>query len=124
NIAQLPNTSASVPHLKAAVSELQSQGYALPDYPDEPATDAEREVRARYDTVKGSAVNPVLRQGNSDRRAPAAVKEFARKNPHKMGQWSPDSKTNVATMGTEDFASNEKSVVLPAEDALTIRFIS
>src|SRR5699024_11232930 len=90
--------------------------------PDEPATDAEREVRARYDKVKGSAVNPVLRQGNSDRRAPAAVKEFARKNPHRMGKWSSESKTNVATMGTEDFASNEKSVVLPADDTLTIRF--
>ncbi|HLR28666.1 MAG TPA: NADP-dependent isocitrate dehydrogenase [Ruania sp.] len=124
NIIKLPNISASVPQLKAAVAELQSQGYALPDYPDEPATDAEREVRARYDKVKGSAVNPVLRQGNSDRRAPAAVKEFARKNPHRMGKWSSESKTNVATMGAEDFASNEKSVVLPAADTLTIRFVS
>src|SRR5699024_289315 len=124
NIIKLPNISASVPQLKAAVAELQSQGYALPDYPDEPATDAEREVRARYDKVKGSAVNPVLRQGNSDRRAPAAVKEFARKNPHRMGKWISESKTNVATMGAEDFASSEGSVVLPAADTLTIRFVS
>ena len=99
NIIKLPNVSASLPQLKAAITELQAQGYALPDYPDEPHTDEERDARARYDNVKGSAVNPVLREGNSDRRAPAAVKNYARKHPHSMGAWSPDSKTNVATMG-------------------------
>ena len=98
NIIKLPNISASVPQLKAAVAELQAKGYALPDYPDEPATDEEREIQARYEKVKGSAVNPVLREGNSDRRAPASVKEYASKNPHSMGAWSTDSKTHVATM--------------------------
>ena len=110
-----------MPQLKAAVAELQAQGYALPDYPDEPATDEEKDIRARYDRVKGSAVNPVLREGNSDRRAPAAVKNYARKHPHSMGAWSPDSKTNVATMAADDFRANEQSVVLPADDVLTIR---
>ncbi len=121
NIIKLPNVSASMPQLKAAVKELQSQGYALPDYPDDPQTDEERGIRARYDKVKGSAVNPVLREGNSDRRAPAAVKNYARSHPHSMGAWSADSKTSVATMGTDDFRSNEQSVVLPADDTLTIR---
>ncbi len=121
NIIKLPNISASMPQLKAAVKELQSQGYALPDYPDDPQTDEERDVRARYDKVKGSAVNPVLREGNSDRRAPAAVKNYARSHPHSMGAWSPDSRTSVATMGTDDFRDNEQSVVLPADDTLTIR---
>jgi isocitrate dehydrogenase len=120
NIIKLPNVSASVPQLKAAIAELQGQGYALPDYPENPQTDEERDVRARYDRVKGSAVNPVLRQGNSDRRAPAAVKNYARKHPHSMGAWSADSKTNVATMGQHDFRSNEKSVVLEREDTLRI----
>jgi len=120
NIIKLPNVSASIPQLKAAVTELQGQGYALPDYPENPQTDEEREVRARYDKVKGSAVNPVLRQGNSDRRAPAAVKNYARKHPHAMGAWSADSKTNVATMGEHDFRANEKSVVLESEDTLRI----
>ena len=103
NIIKLPNISASVPQLKAAIAELQSQGYALPDYPDDPQSDEDKDVRARYDKVKGSAVNPVLREGNSDRRAPASVKNYARKHPHSMGAWSSDSKTNVATMGEDDF---------------------
>jgi isocitrate dehydrogenase len=120
NIIKLPNVSASLPQLKAAIAELQGKGYALPDFPENPQTDEEREARARYDKVKGSAVNPVLRQGNSDRRAPAAVKNYARKHPHSMGAWSPDSKTNVATMGQHDFRANEKSVVLEADDTLRI----
>ena len=98
NIIKLPNISASIPQLKAAVAELQGQGFALPDYPDDPSTDEEKDVRARYDKIKGSAVNPVLREGNSDRRAPLSVKNYAKANPHSMGAWSADSKTNVATM--------------------------
>ncbi|MEQ1787086.1 MAG: NADP-dependent isocitrate dehydrogenase [Acidimicrobiales bacterium] len=113
NIIKLPNVSASIPQLKAAIEELQAQGYALPDYPDEPEGPAEVEARARYDRLKGSAVNPVLREGNSDRRAPASVKQYARKNPHSMGAWSPDSKTHVSTMGSGDFRSNERSVTVP-----------
>ncbi len=120
NIIKLPNISASIPQLKAAIAELQQQGYDLPDYPDSPSTDDERDVRARYDKVKGSAVNPVLREGNSDRRAPASVKQYARKHPHSMGAWSADSKTNVAHMGADDFRSNEKSVVVDADDELRI----
>jgi isocitrate dehydrogenase len=123
NIIKLPNISASVPQLKAAIAELQAQGYALPDYPDEPTTDEQRDARARYDSVKGSAVNPVLREGNSDRRAPAAVKNYARRHPHSMGAWSPDSATNVATMGQDDFRSNEQSVVMPSADTLTIQLV-
>ncbi len=123
NIIKLPNVSASVPQLKAAVAELQGQGIDVPRYPDEPATDEERDTRARYDKVKGSAVNPVLREGNSDRRAPASVKNFARKHPHSMGAWAPDSRTNVATMGADDFRSNEQSVVLTHDDTLTIRLV-
>ncbi|HEY5704569.1 MAG TPA: NADP-dependent isocitrate dehydrogenase, partial [Terrimicrobiaceae bacterium] len=99
NIIKLPNISASIPQLKAAVAELQALGYKLPDYPAEPKTDTEKEVKGRYDKIKGSAVNPVLREGNSDRRAPKAVKEYARKHPHSMGKWSTDSKTHVGTMG-------------------------
>jgi isocitrate dehydrogenase len=114
NIIKLPNISASVPQLKAAVKELQAQGYDIPDYPEDPSTDAERDVRARYDAVKGSAVNPVLREGNSDRRAPASVKAFARKHPHSMGAWSKDSKTHVSTMSDGDFRSTEKSVTVAA----------
>jgi isocitrate dehydrogenase len=124
NIIKLPNISASVPQLKAAIKELQAQGIALPDYSDDPQTDAERDANARYDKVKGSAVNPVLREGNSDRRAPAAVKNYARKHPHSMGAWSSESKTNVATMGHDDFRSNEQSVILPAADTLTIRHVA
>ena len=122
NIVKLPNISASVPQLKAAVAELQGQGYDLPDFPDEPKTDEEREIRELYGKVMGSAVNPVLREGNSDRRAPQSVKSYAKKNPHSMGEWTKESKTNVATMGKNDFASNEKSVVLEKDDELTIRF--
>ncbi|MDX6360325.1 MAG: isocitrate dehydrogenase, partial [Nocardioidaceae bacterium] len=120
NIIKLPNVSASMPQLKAAVAELQSQGYDLPDYPDHPGTDEERDVRTRYDKVKGSAVNPVLREGNSDRRAADSVKQYARNHPHSMGAWSPESKTNVATMGEHDFKSNERSVVLDSDDTLRI----
>jgi isocitrate dehydrogenase len=120
NIIKLPNISASVPQLKAAVAELQSQGFALPDYPGDPQTDEERDVRARYDKVKGSAVNPVLREGNSDRRAPASVKSYARTHPHSMGAWSADSKTNVAHMTEDDFRSNEKSHVVRADGSLRI----
>ena len=112
NIIKLPNISASVPQLKAAIAELQAQGHALPDYPEEPADDAERATKARYDKVKGSAVNPVLREGNSDRRAPAAVKAYARANPHSMGAWTADSKTHVSTMSAGDFRHNEQSVTV------------
>jgi isocitrate dehydrogenase len=124
NIIKLPNISASIPQLKAAVKELQEQGFDLPAYPDNPTSDAEKDIKARYDKVKGSAVNPVLREGNSDRRAPASVKAYARKNPHSMGAWSSDSKTEVATMGADDFRSNEKSVVLDADDTLTIQHVA
>ncbi|QLH25258.1 NADP-dependent isocitrate dehydrogenase [Streptomyces sp. Rer75] len=120
NIIKLPNISASIPQLKAAIAELQEQGYALPDYPDDPKTDEERDIRARYDKVKGSAVNPVLREGNSDRRAPASVKNYAKANPHRMGAWSADSKTNVAHMTGDDFRSTEKSAVIAEDGALRI----
>ncbi len=119
NIIKLPNISASVPQLKAAIAELQAKGYALPDYPEEPETDGEREIKARYNRVKGSAVNPVLREGNSDRRAPKAVKQYARNNPHRMGTWSSDSKSHVATMSSGDFRSNEQSVTVA--EATTVR---
>ncbi|MEV5611218.1 NADP-dependent isocitrate dehydrogenase [Streptomyces sp. NPDC052225] len=124
NIIKLPNISASIPQLKAAIAELQEQGYALPAYPDEPKTDEEREIGARYDKVKGSAVNPVLREGNSDRRAPASVKNYAKAHPHRMGAWTPESKTNVATMGENDFRSTEKSTVIPADDKLKIELVA
>ena len=123
NIIKLPNISASMPQMEAAIAELQSKGYALPDYPDDPETEAERDIKARYDRVKGSAVNPVLREGNSDRRAPKAVKEYARKNPHSMGAWPADSKTHVATMGHDDFKSNEQSVTMEAADDLRIEHV-
>jgi isocitrate dehydrogenase len=123
NIIKLPNVSASIPQLKAAVEELQGKGYALPDYPDEPEGDEELEVRARYDRIKGSAVNPVLREGNSDRRAPASVKQYARKNPHSMGAWSPDSETHVSTMGAGDFRSNERSVAVPETTDVRIELV-
>lgn len=122
NIIKLPNISASIPQLKAAVAELQSQGYALPNYPDDPKTDAEKDIRARYDKVKGSAVNPVLREGNSDRRAPASVKNYAKAHPHRMGAWTADSKTNVATMGVDDFRSTEKSATIAEAGTLRIEF--
>ena len=120
-IVKLPNISASLPQLKAAIAELQSQGADLPDYPDSPATDAEREARTRYDAVKGSAVNPVLREGNSDRRAPEVVKAYARSHPHSMGAWSPTSRTRVATMDSGDFRHNERSAVVPRAGVLQIR---
>ncbi|HYI56341.1 MAG TPA: NADP-dependent isocitrate dehydrogenase [Microlunatus sp.] len=123
NIIKLPNISASIPQLKAAIRELQQQGFDLPDYPDDPKSDEDRSVRGRYDKVKGSAVNPVLREGNSDRRAPLSVKNYARKHPHSMGTWSSDSKTNVAHMQADDFRSNEKSVVIPADTSLRITLV-
>ncbi|MER7670004.1 NADP-dependent isocitrate dehydrogenase [Kitasatospora sp. NPDC096128] len=123
NIIKLPNVSASVPQLKAAVAELQAQGYALPDYPDNPQTDEDKDVRARYDKIKGSAVNPVLREGNSDRRAPQSVKNYAKTHPHRMGAWTAESKTNVATMSENDFASTEKSTVIAADGALRIELV-
>ena len=123
NVIKLPNISASGPQLLAAIRELQGQGYAVPDYPETPQTDAEREIRARYDAIKGSAVNPVLREGNSDRRAAAAVKRYAQSNPHSMGEWSADSKTTVASMQSDDFFSNEASVTLSAEQAGPIKIL-
>ncbi len=120
NIIKLPNISASMPQLNAAIRELQSQGYAIPDYPYEPQNDEERDIQARYDRVKGSAVNPVLREGNSDRRAPAAVKNFAKKHPHRMGDWSSDSKTHVAHMEDGDFFSSEQSTTMGQPDKLSI----
>ncbi|MCR6657054.1 MAG: NADP-dependent isocitrate dehydrogenase [Opitutus sp.] len=123
NIIKLPNISASVPQLKEAIAELQSHGYAVPDYPETPKDDAEKEIKARYDKVKGSAVNPVLREGNSDRRAPKAVKDYAKAHPHSMGKWSPESKTSVVTMGKDDFFSNEKSVTLSAATEARIEFV-
>jgi isocitrate dehydrogenase len=124
NIIKLPNISASVPQLKAAIKELQEQGYAIPGYPEEPATDEERDVRARYDAVKGSAVNPVLREGNSDRRAPASVKAFARKHPHSMGAWSADSKTHVSTMADGDFRSTERSTTVAQATDVRIEHVA
>jgi isocitrate dehydrogenase len=120
NIIKLPNISASVPQLKAAIAELQEKGYAVPDYPDEPTDDEQREVRARYDKVKGSAVNPVLRQGNSDRRAPASVKEYARRHAHSMGDWSPESHSHVSTMSEGDFRSTEQSATVENEGTVEI----
>ncbi|HEX5909038.1 MAG TPA: NADP-dependent isocitrate dehydrogenase [Thermoleophilaceae bacterium] len=124
NIIKLPNISASVPQLKSAVKELQEQGFPIPDYPENPSTDEERDARGRYDTVKGSAVNPVLREGNSDRRAPESVKSYVRSHPHSMGEWSSDSKTHVATMGDGDFRSTEKSVTVDAEDDVRIEHVA
>ncbi|MBO6631236.1 MAG: NADP-dependent isocitrate dehydrogenase, partial [Psychroserpens sp.] len=121
NIIKLPNISASIPQLTAAIKELQSKGYALPDYPEEPENDEEKSIKVRYDKIKGSAVNPVLREGNSDRRAPRAVKNFAKNNPHSMGPWSADSKTHVATMTEGDFAHNEKSLTLSEATTIQIR---
>lgn len=123
NIIKLPNISASVPQLKAAIAELQGHGYALPDYPDNPSSDEETDIRSRYDKIKGSAVNPVLREGNSDRRAPLSVKNYARQNPHSMGAWTPESKTNVAHMEADDFRSNELSVVIEADTNIKIQLV-
>lgn len=124
NIIKLPNISASIPQLKATIKELQAKGYALPDYPEDPKNEKEEQVKTIYDRVKGSAVNPVLREGNSDRRAPKAVKNYARKNPHKMGAWTSDSKTHVASMSGGDFKSNEKSVTISNDGSLTISLVS
>jgi len=123
NIIKLPNISASIPQLKATIKELQSQGYKLPEYPEDPKDDKGKDIKARYDKVKGSAVNPVLREGNSDRRAPLSVKAYARKHPHKMGAWSSDSKTHVVHMKGGDFRSNEKSVTIPAATEARIEFV-
>jgi isocitrate dehydrogenase len=124
NIIKLPNISASVPQLKAAIGELQAQGFNIPDYPDDPQSAAEQDVRSRYDRVKGSAVNPVLRQGNSDRRAPAAVKQYARKHPHTMGPWSPQSRSHVVTMSDGDFRSTELSLTLPEATTARIEHVA
>ncbi len=123
NIIKLPNISASIPQLKATIKELQEKGYALPDYPDNPSNDEEKDIRNRYDKIKGSAVNPVLREGNSDRRAPNAVKNYAKKNPHSMGEWSKESKSHVASMQSGDFFSNEKSVTVDSENDVKIEFV-
>lgn len=123
NVIKLPNISASIPQMKAAIKELQSQGYKLPDYPEDPKTDAEKEIKARYDKIKGSAVNPVLREGNSDRRAPLSVKQHAKKHPHKMGAWAGDSKTHVAHMNDGDFQSNEKSMTVAEATDARIEFV-
>src|SRR5690606_8340117 len=123
NIIKLPNISASIPQLKEAIAELQKKGYKLPDYPDEPGNEMERTIKAKYDRIKGSAVNPVLREGNSDRRAPKAVKNYAKKHPHSMGAWSPDSKTHVATMEHGDFKANERSITLSQADDIRIQLV-
>ncbi len=117
NVIKLPNISASLPQIKGAIAELQSQGYAVPDYPEDPKNDEEKDIKAKYDKVKGSAVNPVLRQGNSDRRASSSVKQYAKKNPHKMGKWTKDSKTHVAHMTAGDFFGNEKSATITEQTA-------
>ncbi|MEV5072401.1 NADP-dependent isocitrate dehydrogenase [Microbacterium sp. LMI12-1-1.1] len=124
NIIKLPNISASIPQLKAAIAELQSQGYDVPDYPDEAQSLEDKDVRARYDRIKGSAVNPVLREGNSDRRAPLSVKNYARKHPHRNKPFAEGSKTRVATLGHDDFKSNEKTTVIPADDVLSIQHVA
>jgi isocitrate dehydrogenase len=123
NIIKLPNISASIPQMKAAIKELQAQGFKLPDYPEDPKNDKEKEIKARYDKIKGSAVNPVLREGNSDRRAPLSVKQYAKKHPHKMGPWAPDSKTHVSHMTRGDFRSNEKSTTLTEATDARIEFV-
>ncbi len=123
NIIKLPNISASNPQMHEAIKELQDQGYAIPDYPEDATEGEALEIRSRYDAIKGSAVNPVLREGNSDRRAPISVKNFAKKFPHKMGEWSPDSKTSVAHMDSGDFYESEKSFIAENDSALTITFI-
>ena len=124
NIIKLPNISASIPQLKEAIEELQNKGYKVPSYPDEASTDADKDIKSRYDKIKGSAVNPVLREGNSDRRAPKAVKNYAKQNPHSMGAWSSNSKTHVATMGAGDFQANEKSVTIPSATNVKIELVA
>ena len=124
NIIKLPNISASIPQLKKAIEELQGAGFAVPNYPDEPSNDEEKSIKATFDKIKGSAVNPVLREGNSDRRAPKPVKAYARQNPHRMGKWSPDSASHVSSMGAGDFASNEKSVTITQAGSVNIQLVS
>src|SRR5579871_6613745 len=124
NIIKLPNISASVPQLKAAIAELQADGYPIPDYPDEPSGAREREIRARYEKVKGSAVNPVLREGNSDRRVPASVKAYARTHPHAMGEWSAGSRSHVSTMSDGDFRATERSVTLTRGGRVRIELVA
>ena len=124
NIIKLPNISASIPQLKSAIKELQDAGYDVPDYPDNPTTDDEHAARDAYDRVKGSAVNPVLREGNSDRRAPASVKSFVKAHPHSMGAWSKDSKSHVSTMSDGDFRSTERSVTIEHDDELRIEYVA
>src|SRR4030095_7204750 len=124
NIIKLPNISASIPQLKSAIAELQAQGYNLPDYPDQPTNEEEKYIKARYDKIKGSAVNPVIREGNSDRRAPNAVKQYAKKNPHSMGAWSRHSKSRGAHMHGGDFRVNQKSVTVAEEGKLRIELVS
>ena len=124
NIIKLPNISASIPQLKAAIAELNRQGYAVPAYPEKPASDAERDIQSRYAKVLGSAVNPVLREGNSDRRAPRAVKNYAKAHPHRMGKWSPDSKSHVSHMEGGDFYGSEQSVTVPAATDVRIEHVS
>jgi len=121
NVIKLPNISASIPQLREAIEELQSKGYNIPKYPEQPKNDSEKNIKSRYDKIKGSAVNPVLREGNSDRRAPKAVKNYAKKNPHSMGAWASDSKTHVASMQTGDFAHNEQSVTV--KEATSVHII-
>lgn len=123
NIIKLPNISASIPQLENAIEELQAKGFAIPSYPHEPSNDQEKDIKSKYDSIKGSAVNPVLREGNSDRRAPKAVKNYAKKHPHSMGTWTQDSKSHVATMSEGDFCSNEKSLTIPAADTLKIQLV-
>ena len=123
NIIKLPNVSASVPQLKAAIKELQDQGFILPNYPDAPTDDVSRDIQARYDKIKGSAVNPVLREGNSDRRAPLSVKNYARKHPHRMGAWTADSKSHVAHMDGGDFYGSEKSATVANAGSLKIELV-
>ena len=124
NIIKLPNISASIPQLKKTIAELQANGYAVPNYPDEPSNEEEKSIKAAYDKIKGSAVNPVLREGNSDRRAPMPVKAYARQNPHSMGKWSADSASHVSTMGKNDFATNEKSVTIDNAGSVKIQLVN
>ena len=123
NVIKLPNVSASLPQLKAAIEELQSKGFNVPNYPEDPKSAEEKDIQAKYDKIKGSAVNPVLREGNSDRRAPLSVKNYAKSHPHSMGAWATDSKTHVSTMGANDFYANEKSVTFEKADTLKIELV-
>ena len=123
NVIKLPNISASLPQMQACIAELQARGYPLPDYPEEPISAEEKETKARYDKIKGSAVNPVLREGNSDRRAPTAVKQYAQKNPHRMGAWAADSQSHVSTMQQGDFRANETSCTIAKAGSVSIQLV-